>query len=187
MKRSVITILLLSITSLMFATELKILWYGPSLYGFSMGKNDNSVFWGNIPEYGAKIQLEVQMPLFSIKRTYDNIIISGNTGLSLFWPESTNFRVDYFTIGSSIFFNYFDDSLSGLFLSVYPLYELSYGHEVFYWQSAIDLIGFSICFKSIPLNWGGYFRYVFQFDSKNLVTYYDFGLTLGFHYQPDCF
>ncbi|MCX7656886.1 MAG: hypothetical protein N2Z76_10235, partial [Treponemataceae bacterium] len=74
MKKTVIGVFLLFVSSVVFASDLKVVWYGPSLFGFPSGANDMSVYFGNIPEVGTKIQLEIQKPLFSFEREYGSFL-----------------------------------------------------------------------------------------------------------------
>jgi hypothetical protein len=189
MKKTVIGVFLLFVSSVVFASDLKVVWYGPSLFGFPSGANDMSVYFGNIPEGGTKIQLELQKPLFSFEREYgsflasgrDTVVFSVNGGFSFFWPSQSNFRIDFFTLGSSVYLSKVGSELCGFFVSLYPIYELSYAHQYFYWQSAADLAGFSIRLKEVPLHWGGYFRYIFQYNLSNFMVFFDIGLTGGIY------
>jgi hypothetical protein len=175
----------LSIASAIYSADFLIQWYIPSSFGFSSGGGmifhqfeDREIGSRAIIPFEAKAGIaqlgEIALSVNGIISVYmeDEALSSINTSLGLGIRPSSS-------IG-------FKSAFSGLFFSLYPLYEaplIAFGKTpVVTWKGAFDIgCGFEPL-PIIPLYIGGYIRLIFVANSTDWTVVPDAGLTCGWRF-----
>jgi len=182
MKLRVFLFLFVFLPGVAFPMDISVQYYIPSLLGVSSGRTAAvSRFEGVYSDYRSLHPVEVR---FSILRYYD-ISMSGNAIASIY-VEDGRFSSLNLSTGASIFYRYDKTaSMTGLFLSVYPIYELpliAMGKTPFFnWRMAADFGLSFLLLRRIPLKI--YSRAIFVWRSGyDLLIIPDIGISLGFRF-----
>jgi len=166
-----------------YSLDMSFQFYLPSNFGIASGETATfSSFEKHDTDSRCLIPIENKICIFNYNDGYS---ISVNSILSLYLEDKSFNSINY-SAGISLFGNQFQSlSMTGVFFSLYPIYELpiiyDIGNKRFYdWKMAAD-IGYSIAlFKLLQIN--VYTRLFFVWLDSNCEYMLDAGISLGIRF-----
>jgi hypothetical protein len=185
MKYLCIALFALAATTLYGLDEAIVQYYMPSLLGITSG--EGAVFHQLKPQVKSRflIPIETKVPLSSL---FDRLGLSGLGMLSTYLEDG---KIGSFNISLGVGFHPdFDPAktsfMNGLYISLYPLYELPLlqiqgGTPLASWKGAFD-IGIAFDVFSTPLCASIYMRTVVFWLDSYFGVIPDFGMTIGWHF-----
>jgi hypothetical protein len=164
-----------------YSLDMSFDFYLPSLSGITSGDVETfSSFENNASDSRYLMPIENKICIFNYNDEYS---ISVNSILSLY-IEDKSFNSINGSAGISFFSNQFQSlSMTGVFFSLYPVYEIPIIYDYrnkrsFDWKMAFDF-GYSIAlFKLLQINI--YTRFQFVWLDSDYESMLDLGISLGF-------
>jgi len=179
-KRLALILLFVSFPMAAYTFDFSVQYYVPTLFGISSGPAATITrFQNNDSESRFLIPFEVKVAALS----FHDFTLSGNA-ITSFFIEDDIFSSFNLSVGASLFYNRGNAAkMSGLFISLYPLYEyplFAFGKEPgLTWKMAAD-IGYSlVLFNLLQLNI--FSRYMFIWRGEEFGIAPDVGITIGVH------